>query len=471
MPYNFDDDIIFDAFCDQHFDDLLEEECASVLARICASTEALLGQEPVRSMLEKAAAQVHRSRCSDSSDDLKEEFCLLGSYREAASAIARLGVLSVNGVPLQYKSYNLKMYAMLGTVDFGSGEPEELQGFVEEVVSWARELVSTVAREDSEPFLCFFAKAALARLDLDMGRNPVIDDFVALASLARHPHNEPLTNDLLELPYKTIQNLISAKTLQRVGDRKLAHRSAHEWMKKQWPYDILYPSQVFAAPIAAAFSEAIEEPVFVPMIAEAKNIVAEPYLPEQRHEDGYRVQLPDGELTITDYWEALSLLKANPSARVSTPHLPQYLPISKNWRVFEKAVIVRMIANEQSVRNEGVGGKPSGLCEQFLRVVEKHPQFAVHQKRHTKKMSRYKCSNGQELAIEKRPDRPLIYVVASSANERKFAGRIIRRKGPGPGGRNSNLNTMEAFEGQELLVLRPETLEQARSILDDLAMR
>ncbi|WP_300394105.1 hypothetical protein [Henriciella sp.] len=471
MPYNFDDDIIFDDFHDQHFDDLLEEECASVLARICASTEALLGEAPVRSMLQKAAEQVHGSKHFGSSDDLEEEFCLQGSYREAASAIARLGVLSVNGVPLQYKSYNLKMYAMLGVVDIGSGEPEEIQAFVEEVVSWANALVATVAREETEPFMCFFAKAASARLDLDMGRNPLIDEFAALASLARHPHSEPLTNDLLELPYKTIQNLISAKTLERVGDRKLAHKSAHEWMRKQWPYDILYPSRVFAAPIAAAVSETIEEPVFVPVIAEAKNIVAEPYLPEQRHEDGYHIQLADRELTIIDYWEALSLLRANPSARVSTPHLPQYLPLSKNWRVFEKAVIDGMIANEQPARFEGAGDKPAGLCEQFLRIVEKHPKVAAHRVGHTKKMLRYKCSNGQEVAVEKRPDRPLIYVVASSKNETKFADRTIRRKGPGPDGRNSNLNAMDAFVGTELLVLRPDTLEQARSILDDLAMR
>lgn len=464
MAFHFPDDIIFGDFVDANTDSLLEEECMIVIERLFRQASMLVGEEYLLSLAERIGVDLY-AEYGISKKDAEKAIKEQGTTSDLAGVLEKWWSAPTYSQPFALKVLNLRMYAMIGALDIDAATPKELHDEVCDLISWSDHLLEDVLTESSEKFLCFFTRAARARLDLDLGRNPRIDDFTSLASLARHPHSEPVTDAVLQLPTKTIQNLISARTLTRIGEDRLEHSSAHKWMLKQWSHEILYPSSAMRVAEERTLSKPISDPVFVPVISGTAFALSEPYLPEHRNEGGYWIETTEGEQKIDDYWKALEVLQHTAPARVRIREHSHLLVVGRTWQVFDRLILQQMVENEQPEINSS----DVGLCAATARLIDRHPNISVHRKGHSKKMYRYICSNGEELAIEKRPGRPLIYVVASPENLTAFADHIIRKKGRGPSGRNSNLNSMDGFVDKELIVLRPETLEEARRYVNMVA--
>lgn len=461
MPFNFEDTDIFDAFVDANFDSLLEEECVQALQRSIKTIGTLIGDAPLRALALAAEKEAYASQYSGSS--IGEILKKLDQTSDAETILERLFQTPDFGLPYKLKSWLLKMYAMIGTLDIEPKDPTDMKCHVEALVVWAEHLAATLMKPDTEPYFLFFTKAARARLDLDQSRHPRIEDFQALARLARHPHSEPVGAAILDLPTKTIQNLISAKTLERFGEDRLTHSSAHAWISKQWDHSILYPSKAFQASSIPCVERTIEEPVFVPILSGNAAILTEPFLPEHSHTDGYHIEASGERKVIPSYWAALEFVQQHPACRVSTRHHPQYTPFTGDWKVFEKSTLEKLIEIERAVSP----AEQATLCTMIEDILYTDKRFSIHRKGHSIKMLRYVCSTGEEIAIERRPGKPLIYLLETTDNLAKFGSQIVRTKGPGPTGRNSNLNAIESFAGRSLIVLKPSSLDEAQIILDE----
>lgn len=455
--YRFPDDFLFDTFCDTHHDDLLETECYAVAQRLADRFADLYGESVLTSMLKQVEADAYRLGYSES--DARE---IISSLPDADyhTLIERFRDLPDLALPFIAKSYDLKMFAMIGSID-AVGSVEELQHKAESVVLWAERLARSTMSEETEPYFCFFSRAARARLDLDLGKDPQFDAFACLASLARHPLADPITRTVLDTPRKTIQNLISSKSLERVGEDRIRHAQAFQWMSKQWSDAILFPSVLFSIDKYDVSEKVFDNPVFVPHVVEVSTRTEEPFLPMHGNPDGFHLRTSEGEQIIPDFWAAIDLIKLHPTAKVKTRHEASYSSFSGKWSVMERKLIEDMIKVEtgKSMADEAT------LSDQCARLVARHPNASEHRKGHSKKLYRFRISNGNELAIEKRQGRPLVYILAKDTFRSVLGDKIIRVKGPDPVGRNSNLDAMDAFVNQPLFVLRPETIGEMEAIL------
>lgn len=456
--YQFPDDVLFGTFADTHHDDLLETECYNVARRLAERSADLYGESVLTSVLKQVEAEAYRLGYTET--DAREIVSRLPDANFLA-IIERFRDLPALSLPFISKSYNLKMFAMIGSIDAEGKSLQELQHKAESIVLWAEGLARSSMSPETEPYFCFFAQAARARLDLDLGKDPQFDAFACLASLARHPLADPITSNVLDTPRKTIQNLISAKTLERIGEDRLVHASAFQWMSKQWSDAVLFPSVLFATEQPDASEKVFDDPVFVPNIVEARTRIEEPFLPMHGDPDGFHLRTPKGDQVVADFWAAIDLVKIHPGAKVKARHEAAYCSFSGKWSVMERRLIEDMIKVEatKSVADEAT------LSDQCARLVSRHPNASEHRKGHSRKLYRFRISNGNELAIEKRQGRPLVYILAKDAFRTVLGDKIVRVKGPDPVGRNSNLDAMDAFVNQPLFVLRPETVGDMEQIL------
>lgn len=170
------------------------------------------------------------------------------------------------------------------------------------------------------------ATAAEARLTLDLGHAVDVVKFAALASFFRDGTPEQIR--------KTLQNQIAAQQLVVNDQRQLLPDSAMQFLRGAGRFPSLWtlPDSIGGdgAPLKA--------PVFVPVCPPLFGREDCPFLPEERHEDGYHVGAGDHARVIADYWEALDWLTKSPE--------PAFQPRKAAGPMRCKATWVRVSASE-----------------------------------------------------------------------------------------------------------------------------
>jgi hypothetical protein len=234
----------------------------------------------------------------------------VGLYLAAGDAQGALSELLTSRHLVTHKSKfavlisGLRCYVATGLLlprdDVGaaySAQLLELQGQIDEALlicaSVPVELVSM-------PRFRILASAAEARLTLDLGHAVDVVKFAALASFFRDGTPEQIR--------KTLQNQIAAQQLAVNDQRQLMPDSAMQFLRGAGRF----PSLWLLPDSATGDGAPIEAPVFVPVCPPLFGRKDCPFLPGERHEDGYHVGSGDHARVIADYWEALDWLTKSP---------------------------------------------------------------------------------------------------------------------------------------------------------------
>lgn len=228
--------------------------------------------------------------------------------------------------------HSLRCYVMTGLLqvqdDAGAsyeGKREALQGLIDEALSICASVpVELVAM----PRFRILAAAAEARLTLDLGHAVDVVKFAALASFFRDGTPEQIR--------KTLQNQIAAQQLAVNDQRQLLPDSAMQFLRGAGRFPSLWQLPDSATGDGAP----IETPVFVPVCPPLFGRKDCPFLPEERHEDGYHVGAGDHARVIADYWEALDWLTKSPE--------PAFQPRKAAGPMRCKSTWVRVNASELS---------------------------------------------------------------------------------------------------------------------------
>lgn len=456
------DDCLWDTFVDAHYDSVLEEEIDNLLQAVLAWLGDLAGEGRVARAFEVEHAIGGRGQLvgPETSLELIEKIVGAQSGQEAFSQDATKG---------HSFSYFLKTFAFLGTLDRRQNIGLDI---IENLVNWGDRIRSMPGSGVAAPMFEVVSRAARARFDLDMRRGADMDDFVCLLAIARWPIGEGLNSKILDLPRKTVQNLVSSKTILKDLNGRLDHKSASEWITPQFTYSYLFPSADIVSSLGISPARpAIEDPVFVPQIRCDRTLAIEPFLPDFRGEAGYEILNGHDKIICGDYFEALGILSSFPRSRVLRS-------VEAGQPVFGTALgtFVALDRKQLSSLLDSATEKESNEmppAESFPatvgRALSELPSISIFPKGHSKKMLRFVSSKWGHIAIEPLISSANFYMLDSAANRNSFGAFITSSTGPGPSGRNSNLNTVPEFKGHSLIVMRVIDHDEAQCLLDAIA--
>ena len=228
-PSIYNDDVLWDDYVDAQYDSALEEELDGLLFATLMRMTDLVGEQRV------SAAFGHDIEWSSQIGPATEpEF-----IDRIMEKLFRESPYTTDVALAHTHSYMLKTFAMLGTVSRNQGVDIAT---IENLLNWGDRIRTTPNIGSIAPKFDIICQAARARYNLDMGQGADFESFVCLLAVARWPIGKTLDEDFLDLPRKTVQNLVSAKTIKRDPSGNLEHETASTWIAGQFAYEFLFPS-------------------------------------------------------------------------------------------------------------------------------------------------------------------------------------------------------------------------------------
>ena len=448
-------DLLFDEWTDTHYDDVLEREFATGIQRLVRGVEGLLSPELA---VELAKAALLQSMTHAYSRPAANERLQQTDFSDPAATLEALTEFEFT-LRFQARGLRLKCFAHIGHLSGDDGlAPRET---IEEAIAWGECLLADCFRDGEAPFFRLVLAASRARLAIDFGGEPAVEDFIRLAALASWKISDRFGAELLNLPAKTIQNQLSAKSLERTEDGRIEREGALRWLQSHAVHPDMFPSAIFLPDDTLPLSPPIDDPIFVPISRTTSQREAIMFLPEQKNGDTYEVRTTAKICQYSDYFDALSALQRQPAGWFRPAGAAKLIPLSGDFCVQSRQAV-------EALRNEvnAPANKTSfSLSDECVSVLEAHPDMRLHPRGHSKKLRRFISKGGVELAIEARIGRPLAYVLRSEAAEAALRDIDHEFRAQGLTGRNSNLNAMRTFRDAALLAFRPATLDQLRRIL------
>lgn len=456
------DDVLWDTYVDAQFDSVLEEEMDSLLRQMLTWFADIVGDCRIAA----AFGFEERSEAAEQSAGSPAPTALIEKILDAQRGH---DTFSLDATQAHARSYFLKTFALLGTVERRS---DIGLAAIETLVNWGDRVRSMPGAGSLAPVFEVVSRAARARLDLDTGRGADMDDFVCLLAIARWPIGEPLSPAILDLPKKTVQNLVSSKTIARDLAGRLEQKSAMTWISEQFAFTYLFPS----ADIAAARKKAsprppLKDPVFVPQVRCDQTMAVEPYLPDFLGPDGYEI-LNGSERHVTgDYFEALRILSSIPRAQIRAMAAPGQTFLATSLGTFmaiERGQLISLIpASAQVIEPSPVYAE--AFPHSVGKALQSVPSVSVFPKGHTKKLLRFVSSKWGPIAVEPLRSSVNVYMADTSQNRESFGAFITSATGPGPTGRHSNLDTIPGFKGHSLIVMALINASEAERLLKAIA--
>lgn len=345
------------------------------------------------------------------------------------------------------KANGLKCYAMTGMIE--SEDPTatfaEKRNHLSELLEWGRLICEMIPEERTAmPKFRSIWAAAEARFSVDLDRPVDIASFAQLAALSRVGTPEQVR--------KTLQNQISAKQLTVNERRELIPSSALSFLKDTPGFPSIWMLQEQPSPDL----DELHEPTFIPVCSISMG--ERPFLPAEKHADGYRVGSGTSARTIDDYWEALDWLTQQPE--------PAFQPLGQGTAVrckLEWARVDRKLLLNELTSVPASGAPARSLTEQVHQHLLACPGVGVHPLGHTSKLYRYRLKNGSEMALEKRIGEPWLYLPLLNM---PTVADVDSADVPGTKqGRNSNLDAMPTFVDQPLRKFRLTSIADLHAVL------
>ena len=197
----------------------------------------------------------------------------------------------------------------------------------------------------------------------------------------------------------------------------------------------------------------------------------EPFLPDFRTDEGYEIINGAEIYKSEDYFEALKVLASYPRARVKRMSPGAQIEFGALIGTFVSIDRQRLIslATGPSDINGTAPATEDSVSQNLVAAVARLPGMSVFRKGHSQKLFRFISSTWGNLAIEPLKSVVNIYLLDTKPNREAFELYIASTTGPGPTGRNSNLNAVDAFRGHSLLLLKVLDESQATEILNILS--
>lgn len=394
-------------------------------------TESLLGPRTAHAL----AREIVHDGLESAYGSVEEHEALV--HLELGDATSAVQQLFADVDPLNFRfakqANGLKCYAMTGMIEGESPADtyEEKRQHLLQLVEWGSMICGIVPEEKRAlPHFRSIVAAAEARLSLDLGHPIDTAAFAHLASLFREGSPEQVR--------KTLQNQISAKQLAVNERRQLLPESAHQFLKGT----VGFPSIWMLADQETVEADPVDEPIFIPVCPATGSTEERPFLPSERHSDGYRVGAGASARSIDDYWEALHWLAQSPDPAFQPVGYEHPVRCKDQWSRVDK----RLLASE--LASLTASGSPRSITEQVHLRLMKQPGIEVHPVGHTAKVYRYRLQSGLELALEKRIGEPWLY--ARQDDLPAVAEVEHANVPPTKSGRNSNLNALPSLAGQAL---------------------
>lgn len=424
----------FDDWVAQHDNDQEAIELAEVVIEALTLTQALLGQSAALATAEKVVTS-GLERAYGSADGFEAQAHL--ALGDPVSALQELFV-EVDYLNFEFaqKANALKCYAMTGMLEGESpGDTfDEKRWALSELIEWGDMLCSMVTVERAAlPNFRSIVCSARARFSLDFDHPVEVSDFAHLAALFREGTSEQVK--------KTLQNQISAKQLSINDRRQIMPESAFAFLKGATGF----PS-IWMLPEGALNSDqGVTTPAFIPVCAATISGDDVPFLPSQRHSDGYHIGAGEGAIVEADYWRALDTLAvmAEPSFRPVGSATARRC--KAEWQRIDRVLLENELNALAAVGNDGPA---HSLTEQLHRRLMSHPSVNTHPTGHKKKGFRYLSTNGVELLLEQRVGEPWLYVLERVAP--RVSGIECEAVVPTKEGRLSTLDALPTFKGQPL---------------------
>jgi hypothetical protein len=330
----------------------------------------------------------------------------------------------------------LRCYAMTGMLEgeTPSHSFEEKRLALTELIEWG-EMICGMLHVDRAPLPNFrsIVSAARGRFALDLDHPIEASDFVHLAALFRDG-----TPDQAK---KTLQNQISAKQVAINDRRQILPEGALAFLKGAPGFPSIWmlqePSEVEA--------EAVGTPVFVPVCGATSSTAEVPFLPSQRHADGYRIGVGSGAKIEADFWTALRALSAMPEPAFQPAGAPGAMRCKSDWMRVDRDLLENELNALQVAQGEGAS---RSLTDQMHRRLMAHPLITTHPIGHKDKGYRYRSEAGLELLLEKRVGEPWLYLLqrvaptAINVASESVVGTKV--------GRLTTLNALPTFKNEPL---------------------
>lgn len=439
----------FDQWVALNDNDQEANELAEVVRETIMLTESLLG-----------SSAAHALACEIVHDGLESAYGSVEGHEalahlelgDSTSAVEQLFAdIDLLNFKFAKQANGLKCYAMTGMIEGESSADtyEEKRQHLLQLVEWGRMICGIIPEEKRAlRHVRSMVAAAEARLSLDLEYPVDTIAFAHLASLFREGSPEQVR--------KTLQNQISAKQLAVNERRQLLPESAHQFLKGAPGF----PSIWMLADQEALDLDPVDEPIFIPLCPATGSTEERPFLPSERHSDGYRIGAGASARSVDDYWEALRWLAQSPEPAFRPVGYEHPVRCKNEWSRVDKKLL------ESELASLTASGSPRSITQQVHLRLMKRLGIEVHPLGHTDKVYRYRAPSGVELALEKRIGEPWLYArqgdLPAVAEVDHVDVTATKR------GRNSNLNALPTFAGQPLRKYRLKSPADLDAILSDL---
>ena len=441
---------MFDRWVEVHDNDGEAHELAQVVIENIVLTGALLGGKVADAIGREVALE---GLGADQESYAATEFKAHLELGDPISAV-ELVFDEVDFLEFEFgqKANGLKCYVMTGMIE--SEDPtatfDEKRNHLSDLIEWGR-MICEMVPEDRRALPKFrsICAAAEARFGIDLDQAINTTSFAHLAAFFREG-----TPDQVR---KTLQNQISAKQLTVNEHRALIASSALLFLKGTPGF----PSLWMLPENPPTDDEDLHEPIFIPVCPATFSSEEKPFLPSEKHSDGYRVGVGGTARTIEDYWKALEYLAQSPE--------PIYQPLASEMPVRCKDQwqrVDRKFLENELASLSGPSNPVRSLTEQIHEHLSKLPTIRAHPIGHTSKLYRYRFDDGLEVALEKRIGEPWLYLRKENAPETAHV-EYVDVEGSKQG-RNSNLNALPTFADQSLRKFRLTSLGDLQVIIGEL---
>lgn len=342
-----------------------------------------------------------------------------------------------------WKANAIKCYAMTGMLEDEQPDQsfEDKRHALQQLVFWGEMITDMVPETRHElPKFRAIVQAAAARLAIDLEHPVDVQSFAHLAAMFRE--------GTAEQTRKTIQNQISAKQLAVNDSRRLLPESALQFLKG-----------VSSFPSIWMLSEVddndgpLTNPVFIPVCVLASG--DRPFLPCEKHPDGFRVGSGANAKVVEEYWDALQALSAEAE--------PAFQPLGSHDSVRCRVAWTRVDRSQIEAEMAAAKTATASLTDQVHRRLTSNFGARIHPAGHTDKMFRYVLPSGTEIAVEKRVGEPWLYARTDAlAATPDVPSKIVTDT---KHGRNSNLNALPTFKTQPLTKFRVKSVSEADAVM------
>lgn len=442
----------FDDWVAMHDDDREAIELSKVVVEVLTLTQTLIGEQAAMEAAESIVTSSLEAAYGSAEGFEAQAHLELG---DPVSAVEELfGEVDFLNFKFAQQANGLKCYAMTGMLEgeAPSHSFDEKRLALSELIEWG-EMICGMLHVDRAPLPNFrsIVSAARARFALDLDHPAEVADFVHLAALFRDG-----TPDQAK---KTLQNQISAKQVAINERRQIMPEGALAFLKGAPGF----PSIWMLQEPSEAEDKGVGTPVFIPICGATPAADEVPFVPSQRHTDGYHIGVGSGARVEADFWAALEALSAMPEPAFRPVGAPSAMRCKPDWRRVDRDLLENELTALQGAQGQGVS---LSLTEQMHRRLMAHPSIVVHPIGHRDKGYRYRSAAGLELLLEKRVGEPWLYVVqhvAPRAISVTSEDVVATTRG-----RLATLDALPTFKNQPLTKFRLRQISDLESVLSEL---